>query len=758
MHCNRLYAQEPERRSNRLSIPEKQPVPVQIAVTSAPVMSANTIDEFPPTLPSKKVEVSTPAVTTFPVEEERTLIARLKDLASATNAWGLLPEIAVLESIGLLFLAWVFVERRAASISQPFLWISLAALILPIAIRLASVQPARRERIGLVLLLGLSLYLVKVMYSPLAFTFPDELSHLRNVNEILLTHHLFQENPIQPVTAFYPGLPIVTSTLTSLSGLSTFSAGILVIGIARLILFLALFLLYEQVSGSARLAGLAVLLYIANPNFLYWISEYAYEPLALPMLTLVLVAVAKRETTKDRQHHLAWTVVALMGMLTVIITHHMSSYILAGLLIAVVVFYAIRSRGTQWGPWDLAIAALFGTFYWLIFFARETIIYLSPVFLGVIQGIFNMLGQAQQSRALFTSSSGSTGRGAPLWEQIVALGSVVVIALGLPFGVFETWKNHRNKIFAVLLTAIAVLYLPMQILRLTKDGWETANRSSEFLFIGIGFALALGIERFWLPKWSGWKSQSVLAVLVITLFFGGLISGWPPRARWPRPYEVSVGNYLIKPQVVSAADWMLTNLGPDRRIAASKADAKILNTYNEYPFTDTAAAVKTMFLSETVGPAERHTLLKRNVEYVMSDRKAVSWDHMIGYFFYSPVYSSSSELKLEDPRVFEKFDGLNGVDRLLDTGDIIVYDVGRYLAASGETATSQKIQSHPTHRKISPLPESRAPDHNGEIRLSMPILSTCGAPPSDTHWNVYSMLMQILKKFSQAGCLGGRMQ
>src|SRR5690349_16647582 len=97
------------------------------------------------------------------------------------TAWGWVPKIALFQSIGLLFMSWVFVKARTTSPSAGlFFWMALAMLILPVAVRLASAEHIRRERIGLILLLGMSLYLVKVMYSPVAFTFPDELSHLRN--------------------------------------------------------------------------------------------------------------------------------------------------------------------------------------------------------------------------------------------------------------------------------------------------------------------------------------------------------------------------------------------------------------------------------------------------------------------------------------------------------------------------------------------------------------------------------------------------
>src|SRR5689334_11527062 len=95
------------------------------------------------------------------------------------TAWSWLPKFALFQSAGLLFMSWVFMKARTISPSAGvFFWIALALLILPTALRLASAEPIRSERIGLILLLGMSLYLVKVMHSPVTFTFPDELSHL----------------------------------------------------------------------------------------------------------------------------------------------------------------------------------------------------------------------------------------------------------------------------------------------------------------------------------------------------------------------------------------------------------------------------------------------------------------------------------------------------------------------------------------------------------------------------------------------------
>lgn len=640
-----------------------------------------------------RAEITSASDGAFSTGRGARALSETSESAAAFSNWGWLPEIALIQSLGLLLITWSFVEARTAAASaQTFWWIGLAVMIVPVIIRLASVDAARRERIALVLVLGMALYLVKVMHSPSAFTFPDELSHMRNVLEILENQRLFQDNPIQPVTAFYPGLPNVTSTLSTLSGLSIFEAGILVIGTARLILFLALFLLFEQVSGSARVAGLATVLYMTNPNFLYWTAEYAYEPLALPILVFVLLMVAKKVMLTDRTRSGAWTVAAILGSLTVVITHHMSSYILTVLLMAITFLCIVYSRGRYWGPWLVALAAALATTVWLTLIANLTIDYLSPVLSGAVQSFFRMLAEEETGRELFKSTTLTTESPAPIWEQFVAMGSVIVITLGLPLGVIEIVRKHRSKVFAILLAAIGLTYLPIQVLRFTKDGWETANRSSEFLFIGIAFVLAIGIVRFWLLNWTGPHGKLLLAGLSVALFFGGLIAGWPPRARMARPYLVYAGDHVVRPQVVTVAEWMLEHLGPDNRVAASKADAKVFGAYGQYPFTDNGP-IKNMFLSEAFGISERTTLLKRDIQYVVSDRKVVSWDHMIGYYFYSQFSDRASDLRMVESPIYEKLDGMEGIPRLLDSGDLVIYGTEVYLQAYSQEETVSSTES-----------------------------------------------------------------
>src|SRR5665213_2559233 len=77
-------------------------------------------------------------------------------------------------------------SRRGYGYTGPsyFFWVGMLLIIFPIALRVLMRDVARRERLTLVVLLGVSLYLVKYLSSPSAFTFSDEYIHLRSTLDI----------------------------------------------------------------------------------------------------------------------------------------------------------------------------------------------------------------------------------------------------------------------------------------------------------------------------------------------------------------------------------------------------------------------------------------------------------------------------------------------------------------------------------------------------------------------------------------------
>ncbi|MDP9247839.1 MAG: hypothetical protein M3O95_07115, partial [Candidatus Dormibacteraeota bacterium] len=91
------------------------------------------------------------------------------------------------------------------------------------------------------LLLAIGLQFVKVLYNPDRLAFYDEFSHWRTAIDISTSGHLFLPNPLQPVSPYYPGLEAITTVFGELTGFPLDRAGMIIIGLGRLQLAVALF-------------------------------------------------------------------------------------------------------------------------------------------------------------------------------------------------------------------------------------------------------------------------------------------------------------------------------------------------------------------------------------------------------------------------------------------------------------------------------------------------------------------------------------
>ena len=128
-------------------------------------------------------------------EDRETAVVEVEDLEPGTkirarrpSRLGWLPFLAVCAAIGVaVCTAGDALSRSTRSSSQALFWIGLLVIFVPIVLRLLSRSAGRSERLSLVVLLGLALYLVKIVHDPFGFTFADELVHAHNANEIVRT-------------------------------------------------------------------------------------------------------------------------------------------------------------------------------------------------------------------------------------------------------------------------------------------------------------------------------------------------------------------------------------------------------------------------------------------------------------------------------------------------------------------------------------------------------------------------------------------
>jgi hypothetical protein len=597
--------------------------------------------------------------------------------ADRSIGWRSFSAVCCASAAGFLVVAIAnTLARLEFAVAEWVFLLGLAMLFVPPAVRLTAAAPTRAERLWLVVLLGLLSYGVKVLHSPIRFTFFDEFSHWRTVIDIMRFGELFHVNPLQQISAFYPGLEIATAAFASMSGLPVYPCGLLLLAVARVVLMLGLFLFYEYITGSERIAGIAGLLYVANPNFLFFDAQFSYESLALPFFALLLWALARRQDTQGMDR-VALTLVLLCGLGALMLTHHVSTYAFIGLLLVwqFAVWLVHHKRNTSQGLGQTPLIAAILGITWMAFVALLTVDYLAPHFINGVVELAHMIAGESEPRQLFRARSGAT---APFWERGLSFGAVLLILFVLPWGLWRVWRSYRSHGPVLALGFIALLYPGTLALRLTERGSETANRASEFLFLGIALVLAIAVVELWLARrhrgtvalWTGWAT---------VLFIGGMLVGFARWARLPGPYIVAADTRSVEREGVEAARWASARLGPDNRVTADRINRMLMGTYG---LQRTVTGYGDQFdiwvpyfapeLSERV----RQVWVDGNIQYVVADLRLTTMvPTASGYFERGERYYRYRTTPMQ-PEMLAKFDRDETISRVFDSGNIRIYDVG----------------------------------------------------------------------------------
>jgi hypothetical protein len=624
-------------------------------------------------VPVRSQEARVPVEEPRAARRERPRAERVR--SPARTSWSWIALLFLTGAIGVFgMVAGNALSRMGEPGAAPLFWAGLLLIIVPAAVRLLSGAPTRLERATLVAGIGLLLYLTKVLHDPFTFMYADEWLHLRNAEDILRAGGLFPDNSILPVSAFYPGLEAITAALATATGLSAFAAGTAVLGAARLVVMLGLFLVFERLSGSSRVAGIGALVYAANPNFLFFSVQFSYQSLALPLAVLALYALASRADESDPNRRLEWAVVCLVAIPAVVMTHHLTTYVLLVLFILVSLAAILglgRRRETAWG---LAAFTAGWALAWVSQVAPQTEEYVTSIFRSSFADVVDTVGGTSDAREAFVSSAGET---APLWERVVGLGSIALIVLALPLGLLRAWRLRRRSAILCVLAAGAAAYLVIQPVRLVPGAWETSYRGSDFLFVGIALMIAFAAVhlarrgRLTVPR----AATAACCIAVITV--GGVLVGWPPSVRLSQPYEARIGDRVVVPQGVALARWSLADLGPGHRFVAEAAPARVLLTHGrQLPHAVPEWPAELVLEAPALTPALADVIRAEGVSYAAVDRRAISADNMAGYFFAPAGRPRDAGEGLFSPDVVAALD-VPTSDRLFDSGDVVAYDLRR---------------------------------------------------------------------------------
>ena len=574
-----------------------------------------------------------------------------------------------------------------------FFWFGLILIFGSIAARVLVEDVSRHERLILIVILGMALYIVKIMASP-GMPVGDEWIHLRTTQDILRTQHLFAFNPLLPTAAYYPGLPAAAAGLASLSGLSPFVSGLFVIGASRLLISACFFLIAERIAGSSRSAAGASLIYAANPMFLFFSSAFAYEDLALPLAAFVVWWLSRTRHQASRLVPIA-TVISIVA---VTVTHHVAGFALAALLSAWWGAERLTKRPAagQHSVGLMALVACTTSLVWFLSIARPAASYLlANNVLPALQQTDSLVLGHTAARHLYTSG----GYAAPVWQTVAGFSAVALLLLALPLALYRSWnlyfrrsgvedRRRRHQAPMAVAICIAVVYPFILVPRLAPSGVAISARSWEYVFTGLGCVIGSlvdeGVRRRHRqstkqakPTLVGWHGTLVAVAAITLVFVGNITIGTAfyellPEQSHPQGYP-----WTVQPDTIDASKWALKHLGANQRFGANSIDAIALATYGEQnPVQEDV--VWPIFFAKTMNETVIHTIETSGVRYLL-----VNWQMTKGIpatpgYYFSIQEPDANEYTRPFPAAeLQKFTSSSCVRLIYHSGYVQIFDVSR---------------------------------------------------------------------------------
>ncbi|WP_018350456.1 hypothetical protein [Longispora albida] len=595
-------------------------------------------------------------------EAERSGRFRLPVLGRALEVWAL-------SALGVLVVALGYdAGRTGKSWAELAYWGGQALVFLPVAARMLSRRVTRgAEPFLLVMGLAVNQYLLKWMYSPDQFRFPDELQHLLGTELVVQKGRLFEANAALPVGAYFPGLEEMGAATASLTGLTVTQAGFVLIAVTRLMFVAGLFAMVRAAGGSPVVAGLSCVVYTTALHYLFFNAMYLYQAAALPFLIFALwSALSWYRKTGARAGVI---VTGVLSILVVTVTHHVTGVALAGLLFLLAACGWIwRKAGYRSGATILLVVAAGAVALWFAFPARAVL----PYFEAPAKRLGKALG------ALFSGSQGTAAHGtpAPAWESAVqALGMLALLAVfGWAVYVVVKEKIRHPLAWALLLGSLA--FFGAGAMRFAgSQGPELAGRASTFTYLPLSIVVALVLlERRRASHSAQPRRVPVIAgtVLAALLLVTARVGGWPPAwDRLPGPHKVGAFERSVDRQGLVTAKWARGWLGAGHRMAGDTTGNILAAAYGRQKPVGEASA---LFYPKQWGILPAQRLKALSVDFLWVDIRLSAQLPASGtYFNVDPMAGQHVSPILRES--LAKFNALPKIDRVYDSGVIRIYDV-----------------------------------------------------------------------------------
>ncbi|HET6529192.1 MAG TPA: hypothetical protein VFH03_01045 [Actinoplanes sp.] len=601
------------------------------------------------------------------------------------------PAVLMVSSLGVLMVALAYTGgRETAGGAALAYWIGQVVVVTPVVLRLLSRRMAgAAESFILVIGLAVNQYLLKWMYSPDQFRFPDELQHWLATTVIMETGELFRPNPALPPAVHFPGLAELGAAVASMTGLPVSYAGILVAGVAHLVFVGVLFACVLRTSNSPAVAGVACAIYATALHYLFFSSMFLYQTAALPFFMLAVWANRRWRTDGGTP----FLVVAAGSIAMTTVSHHVTAFALIATLfllgITELVTDRLSSRRRRWSALAVPVASLVIVAAWILLVARDVLGYLEEPVNQVIATV----------TALLDGTTTASAASAPVSTIQLALQGAGLLGLGVLFlavGRDMIARRDSDAWHWAALAGGAVFFLGNGVRFLGSNGPEIAGRLSTFTYIPISIIAALALvravqilplrdaygRRHWTtvppatpPPTGARLVVRVLAgsALITLLMIGARAGGWPPLGSLlPGPYVAGGFERSVDAYGVDAANWERVALGPGNRVGGDVTSVALASTYGRQ---DPVREVAALYYAGLWTPAQDELVDRLAVDYLVVDQRLGAQLPQSDAYFENDPQAGRLTRPLSSNQL-GKFDSLPGVDRLYDNGTVRIYRMG----------------------------------------------------------------------------------
>lgn len=564
-----------------------------------------------------------------------------------------------------------YARSRTGGDEAPVLfWTAQLILIAYAAWRVLSASVSDGERRLTVVLYAAAQSLMRWAYSPHMFTFSDELQHYRSLRNVLDSHHLRTPNLSLPISPSYPGMENVTAALAQVSSASPFVSGVLIAGVAHILLAGCLLLLFQEITGSTPVASMGVLLYLLNPHAQYFDTSFHYETVALPFAALTVlfaVRIARRSPGSAGD----WLGLGMSSALTAV-THNVSAFAAVGLLGALALASAVF-RASRRYTWSLSActaitAAIVGL--WIHHAAPTTLDYLRAPIQEALEGL-STLGRHGQMDLPRPPT--------PLFDRIFSPVGVLVTTAILVTGL--RLARSREPFMKSWLWAAAASYVLVVATRLfVTNGPEFSSRALTFTAILAAPAMSAVIVEMSTVRnrWPEVPSPSALfrplaaMVTVLVLFLSTMATSLPEWwQRLPGRFWIDGFASGIDTIGISRAEWAAEYLPARSRFFGDITSITLLATLAQLdPIRESGSLYYTDELTpENLAHINSQSAIYLDVDLRMADQMPVT-----GSYFPNDIEAGHTRAPLDAVGV-TKFDAVEGISRIYDSGYDRLYDL-----------------------------------------------------------------------------------